>query len=470
MKFTCNKRNIYISLFVSIIIIMVLVLKLELHALSLRELTKVNQNQNNKQAEMIDLSKKNEKTLSEIDKRLSLFSDLVKKNEKKLSENEDLVFFHLHFPFLDSPELMKLVIKPDASDPAYIAHLVGVLDYTAVQCVSSSEVSSSNIETVSVTRDVTSLNTLLAQVLGNLDAIKQKFSTTTIGHETNAYFFRNLAKPGSYYDTGWDSICGQQVPIKQTADMLHNMIEKEIGVELRSRKNKKFMELAVGPIATNLIRICRKYNPTTCSGIDRSTLSVGVNRLLEPKMEFRVSDINGDMAFPPLTYDLMFQQFSILWNMQRKSLLEQIHRALKIGGFFAHSGPCGCTTGCQKTVDSKELPGSSWCDSQADQHTLVDMCAILVGTGMYELVVGVYWRNNPSWSFPPSLQNVNATIVRHYTNDQLLPMRIGKSGEKCDFDWPVTVQCHCIVRKLEDNPDKFSIRVNKFTDRAESDT
>ena len=49
-------------------------------------------------------------------------------------------------------------------------------------------------------------------------------------------------------------------------------------------------------------------------------------------------------------------------------------------------------------------------------------------------------------------------------------MRIGKSGEKCDFDWPVTVQCHCIVRKLEDNPDKFSIRVNKFTDRAESDT
>merc|ERR1719345_524649 len=106
---------------------MVLVLKLELqllsssHALSLRELTKVDQNQNNKQAEMIDLSKKNEKTLSEIDERLSLFSDLVKKNEKKLSENEDLVFFHLHFPFLDSPELMKLVIKPDASDPAYIA-------------------------------------------------------------------------------------------------------------------------------------------------------------------------------------------------------------------------------------------------------------------------------------------------------------------------------------------------------------
>ena len=102
MKFTCNKRNIYISLFVSITIIMVLVLKLELHALSLRELTKVNQNQNNKQAEMIDLSKKNEKTLSEIDKRLSLFSDLVKKNEKKLSENEDLVFFHLHFPFHQS--------------------------------------------------------------------------------------------------------------------------------------------------------------------------------------------------------------------------------------------------------------------------------------------------------------------------------------------------------------------------------
>ena len=69
---------------------MVLVLKLELHllssshALSLRKLTKVNQNQNNKQAEMIDLSKKNEQTLSEIDKRLSLFSDLVKKNEKKL--------------------------------------------------------------------------------------------------------------------------------------------------------------------------------------------------------------------------------------------------------------------------------------------------------------------------------------------------------------------------------------------------
>ena len=61
---------------------------------------------------------------------------------------------------------------------------------------------------------------------------------------------------------------------------------------------------------------------------------VGVNRLLEPKMEFRVSDINGDMAFPPLTYDLMFQQFSILWNMQRKSLLEQIHRALKIGFQF----------------------------------------------------------------------------------------------------------------------------------------
>ena len=92
MKFTCNKRNIYVSLFLSITIIMVLVLKLDTQLLSSSQFsfssTEDTQNQNNKYTEIIDTLTKNEKKLLENEKKLSLFSDLVKQNEKKLSENE----------------------------------------------------------------------------------------------------------------------------------------------------------------------------------------------------------------------------------------------------------------------------------------------------------------------------------------------------------------------------------------------
>ena len=186
-------------------------------------------------------------------------------------------------------------------------------------------------------------------MIGKFSVLKKKFFKTDKGHEINAYFFRNF---GVYHGTKTTGKCGAEHPLALRNLPFHDMIEKEMGENFR-RSKKAFLEISVGPVATNLIKLCRLYNTYSCIGIDRSPLSVGINQLLEPRMNFFIADTNSFMGLRNQAYDMVFQVFSIYWNMQRKLLLQQIDMSLKVGGVFAHAGPCGCTQGCRvKNVKS----------------------------------------------------------------------------------------------------------------------